>query len=50
MKLSIEELIDRELAALDKYELMALLVDFAYVHSVSLDYLADFIDNWPKHS
>lgn len=46
-----EEWLDHELEALDRYELMALLYDFAEASDPrGTEILADFVDNWPKHS
>ena len=45
------EWLDRELEVLDKFELIALLIDFAEssrAHGVEI--LIDYVDNWPRHS
>lgn len=45
------EWLDRELDALDKFELIALLVDFAESSGAcGIEALANYLDNWPRHS
>lgn len=44
-----EDWLNRELEALDRHELVALLIDFAYEYA-TLDELADYVDNWSRHS
>lgn len=57
MKMNIEEWLAHELEALTKFELMALLYDYAEFAASgrrlncnsSIEELADFVDNWRKH-
>lgn len=48
--MTLEDWLNNELEALDRHELIALLIDFAYTESSTLEELADFVDNWSKHS
>lgn len=48
--MTLEERLYHELEALDKYELIALLIDYVYEDFASLDVLANYVDNWSRHS
>ena len=49
MHIELEEWVINELQALDKFQLVALILDLAEEY-VTIEVLADYIDNWPKHS
>jgi len=49
--MAIEEWLDHELEALSKYELMALLIDYAEASTFhGVENLAEYVDHWSKHS
>lgn len=49
--MTTEECLYHELEALDKFELMALLEDYAVATTQrGVENLAEYLDNWPKHS
>jgi len=48
MHQELEDWVINELQALDKLQLVALILDLAEEH-ISMEKLADYVDNWPKH-
>ena len=49
MHIELEEWLINELQALDKLQLVALVLDLIGDGHISLEELADYVDNWHRH-